>query len=131
MRDVELYQQLLGVVSPWTVNRVELSVEGERSMGRWSTRPMSAGPAGKGNPNIIFPQRHSIPRPASRQRRCNSRERRCFPWMLPFAASDFPRSASRHGREPSPPIGSGQNLSFSRIKLEGAVDRCCWPNAEI
>ncbi len=30
MRDVELYQQLLGVVSPWTVNRVELSVEGER-----------------------------------------------------------------------------------------------------
>lgn len=30
MRDVELYQQLLGVVSPWTVSRVELSVEGER-----------------------------------------------------------------------------------------------------
>ena len=30
MRDVELYQQLLGVVSPWTVGRVELSVEGER-----------------------------------------------------------------------------------------------------
>jgi hypothetical protein len=30
MRDVELYQQLLEVVSPWTVNRVELSVEGER-----------------------------------------------------------------------------------------------------
>jgi hypothetical protein len=30
MRDVELYQQLLDVVSPWTVNRVELSVEGER-----------------------------------------------------------------------------------------------------
>jgi transposase len=30
MRDVELYQQLLGVVSPWTVNRVELSVEAER-----------------------------------------------------------------------------------------------------
>jgi hypothetical protein len=29
MRDVELYQQLLGVVSPWTVGRVELSVEGE------------------------------------------------------------------------------------------------------
>jgi len=30
MRDVELYQQLLGVISPWTVNRVELSVEDER-----------------------------------------------------------------------------------------------------
>lgn len=30
MRDVELYQQLLGVVSTWTVNRVELSVEAER-----------------------------------------------------------------------------------------------------
>lgn len=30
MRDVELYQQLLCVVSPWTVSRVELSVEGER-----------------------------------------------------------------------------------------------------
>jgi len=30
MRDVELFQQLLGVVSPWTVNRVELSVEAER-----------------------------------------------------------------------------------------------------
>ena len=30
MRDVELYQQLLGLGSPWTVDRVELSVEGER-----------------------------------------------------------------------------------------------------
>jgi hypothetical protein len=30
MRDVELYQQLLGVVSPWTVGRVELSVKSER-----------------------------------------------------------------------------------------------------
>jgi len=30
MRDVELYQQLLGLVAPWTVGRVELSVEGER-----------------------------------------------------------------------------------------------------
>jgi Transposase and inactivated derivatives len=30
MRDVELYQQLLGLVAPWTVSRVELSVEGER-----------------------------------------------------------------------------------------------------
>jgi transposase len=30
MRDVELYQQLLGVVSPWTVKRVELSVEAKR-----------------------------------------------------------------------------------------------------
>jgi transposase len=30
MRDVELYQQLLGVVSPWRVNRVALSVEAER-----------------------------------------------------------------------------------------------------
>ena len=30
MRDVELYQQLLGLVAPWTVDRVELSVEGER-----------------------------------------------------------------------------------------------------
>jgi len=30
MRDVEPYQQLLGVVSPWTVGRVEWSVEGER-----------------------------------------------------------------------------------------------------
>jgi hypothetical protein len=30
MRDVDLYQQLLGIVSLWTVNRVELSVEAER-----------------------------------------------------------------------------------------------------
>jgi len=30
MRDVELYQQLLGFVAPWTVSRVELSVQGER-----------------------------------------------------------------------------------------------------
>lgn len=30
MRDVELYQQLPGLVAPWTVGRVELSVEGER-----------------------------------------------------------------------------------------------------
>ncbi len=30
MRDVELYQQLLGLVAPWTVGCVELSVEGER-----------------------------------------------------------------------------------------------------
>ena len=30
MRDVELYQQLLGLVASWTVGRVELSVEGER-----------------------------------------------------------------------------------------------------
>lgn len=30
MRDVELYQQLLGLVAPWTVGRVELSVQGER-----------------------------------------------------------------------------------------------------
>ena len=30
MRDVELYQQLLGLVAPSTVGRVELSVEGER-----------------------------------------------------------------------------------------------------
>lgn len=30
MRDVELYQQLLGLVAPWTVGRGELSVEGER-----------------------------------------------------------------------------------------------------
>jgi hypothetical protein len=30
MRDVELYQQPLGVVSPWTVDRVELSVKSER-----------------------------------------------------------------------------------------------------
>ena len=30
MRDVELYQQLLGLVAPWTVGGVELSVEGER-----------------------------------------------------------------------------------------------------
>jgi len=30
MRDVELNQQLLGVVSPWTLNRVELSVEAKR-----------------------------------------------------------------------------------------------------
>lgn len=30
MRDVELYQQLLGLVAPWAVGRVELSVEGER-----------------------------------------------------------------------------------------------------
>jgi hypothetical protein len=30
MRDVELYQQLLGVVSLWRVNRVKLSVEAER-----------------------------------------------------------------------------------------------------
>lgn len=30
MRDVDLYQQLLGLVAPWTVARVELSVEGER-----------------------------------------------------------------------------------------------------
>ncbi len=29
MRDVELYQQFLGLVSPWTVGRVDLSVEGE------------------------------------------------------------------------------------------------------
>lgn len=30
MRDVELYQQLPGVIPPWTVSRVELSLEGER-----------------------------------------------------------------------------------------------------
>jgi len=30
MRDVELYQQLLGLAAPWTVGRIELSVEGER-----------------------------------------------------------------------------------------------------
>jgi transposase len=30
MRDVELYQQLLGLVAPWAVGRVDLSVEGER-----------------------------------------------------------------------------------------------------
>jgi hypothetical protein len=30
MRDVELYQQLLGLVAPWAVGRVELSVQGER-----------------------------------------------------------------------------------------------------
>lgn len=30
MWDVELYQQLLGLVAPWTVGRVELSVEDER-----------------------------------------------------------------------------------------------------
>ena len=30
MRDAELYQRLLGLVAPWTVGRVELSVEGER-----------------------------------------------------------------------------------------------------
>ena len=30
MRDVELYQQLLDVVSPWTLSRVELSMEAER-----------------------------------------------------------------------------------------------------
>ena len=30
MQDVELYQQLLGLVAPWTVARVELSVERER-----------------------------------------------------------------------------------------------------
>lgn len=30
MRDVELYQQLLGLVAAWIVGRVELSVEGER-----------------------------------------------------------------------------------------------------
>jgi hypothetical protein len=30
MRDVELYQQLLGLVAPWTVGRVELSVQSER-----------------------------------------------------------------------------------------------------
>jgi len=30
MRYVELYQQLLNVVSPWTLNRVELSVEAKR-----------------------------------------------------------------------------------------------------
>ena len=29
MRDIELYKRLLGVVSPWTVNCVELSVEAE------------------------------------------------------------------------------------------------------
>ena len=30
MRDVEWYQQLLGLVAPWTVSRVELAVETER-----------------------------------------------------------------------------------------------------
>ena len=35
MRDVELYQELLGLVAPWTVGRVELSVEGEQ-VGIWS-----------------------------------------------------------------------------------------------
>jgi hypothetical protein len=38
MRDVELYQQLLGVVSPWTVSRVELSVEIPAPV-RTTTRP--------------------------------------------------------------------------------------------
>jgi hypothetical protein len=27
LRDIELYQQLLGLAAPWTVTRVELSVE--------------------------------------------------------------------------------------------------------
>jgi len=30
MRDVELYQQILGLVEPWTVTRLELSIEGGR-----------------------------------------------------------------------------------------------------
>lgn len=30
MRDVELYKQLVGLVAPWTVGRVQLSVESER-----------------------------------------------------------------------------------------------------
>ena len=30
MRDVDLYQQQLGVVAPWKVSRVELDVKGQR-----------------------------------------------------------------------------------------------------
>jgi len=30
MRDTELYQQLLGLAAPWTVDRVELSVGDKR-----------------------------------------------------------------------------------------------------
>lgn len=30
MKDFELYQRLLGLVAPWTVSRVDLSVQAER-----------------------------------------------------------------------------------------------------
>src|SRR2546422_11623317 len=38
MRDVELYRHLLGVVEPWTVERVELSV-GEQRVDVWVDHP--------------------------------------------------------------------------------------------
>ena len=50
MRDVELYQQLLGVVSPWTVSRVIYQWRANESMSGYSTGPMSAGPARSAGP---------------------------------------------------------------------------------
>jgi hypothetical protein len=39
MRDVELYQQLLGLGPPWTVDRIELSVQGEQ-VDIWATHAL-------------------------------------------------------------------------------------------
>ncbi|MDA8038796.1 MAG: transposase family protein, partial [Actinomycetota bacterium] len=38
MRDTELYRHLLGLVSPWQVSRVELSVDGGR-VDVWAEHP--------------------------------------------------------------------------------------------
>ena len=38
MRDTELYRQLLGLESPWTVTRVELSVKAQR-VDVWAGHP--------------------------------------------------------------------------------------------
>ena len=38
MRDTELYRHLLGLVAPWEVSRIELSVDGER-VDVWAEHP--------------------------------------------------------------------------------------------
>ena len=76
----DLYQQLLGSVAPWTVGRVELSVQGESgsTSGR-RTRRRSAGPARSAEPcgrSTIIRRNGSEgnPAPALQQLRPSARE---------------------------------------------------------